>query len=465
MAGTGDVVMTDVRQTSSSLVLGPDYDGRFFVLGPRRQLVAELFKPYGRTIELGLEPGEYDVYFEQEQKLLSSVVTVREGQRQELVRQDLRPTRRVPTQSRGGSVELPARDPLDGRTRVQIGFGVSGISATSSSIPTRDFVHMGHGWEGASVMYWVRPDVALALDIGVTDLTVESTPTTDRTSGTFAFLAGARYYPPLSGIVRPYASAAIGPVRRIQRRGRGDGIGRGEHGHALRRHAGRRRGHALRAALHPRPGRAGGPRLRSFVALRRDRDLRVDVGRTAMMVLALAVLASQVAAPVEATTAVAVRGRVVDAQTGEAIAKATVSIPASKIEAATDGAGRFVLPGVPRGDVEIVVTTIGYGIARKTVRVEEGLPDVEIRVGQEASSARRKSSWRRRPSIPWTPPPPPPTACAASSCATSAASSPTTRCGRCSRCPASPPATTSTRPSPRAAPASRPSASTWTACS
>ena len=48
-------------------------------------------------------------------------------------------------------------------------------------------------------MYWVRPDVALALDIGVTDLTVESTPTTDRTSGTFAFLAGARYYPPLSG--------------------------------------------------------------------------------------------------------------------------------------------------------------------------------------------------------------------------------------------------------------------------
>jgi hypothetical protein len=210
MAGTGDVVLTDVRQTSSILVLGPDYDGRFFVLGPRHQLVAELFKPYGRTIELGLEPGEYDVYFEQEQKLLSSSVTVHEGQRQELVRQDLRPTKRVPTRSRGG-VELPARDPLDGRTRVQIGFGVSGISATSSSIPTRDFVHMGHGWEGASVMYWVRPDVALALDIGVTDLTVESTPTTDRTSGTFAFLAGARYYPPLSGLVRPYASAAIGP--------------------------------------------------------------------------------------------------------------------------------------------------------------------------------------------------------------------------------------------------------------
>ena len=102
------------------------------------------------------------------------------------------------------------------------------------------------------------------------------------------------------------------------------------------------------------------------------------------MFVALAVLAAQVAAPVEAGTAVAVRGRVVDAQTGEPIAKATVSIPASKTDAATDGAGVFVLPGAPRGDVEIVVTTIGYGIARKTVHVAEGMPEVEIRVGQEA---------------------------------------------------------------------------------
>jgi hypothetical protein len=208
MAGTGDVVLTDVRQTSSSLVFGPDYDGRFFVLGPRRQLVAELLKPAGRTIELGLEPGEYEVYFEQEQKLLSSSVKLRDGERQELARQDLHPTKRAPTRSRGG-VELPARDPARQPHRACR----SGWRVEISRLLDRqhDIVHMGHGWEGASVNYWVRPDVALALDIGVTDLTVESTHTTDRTSGTFAFLAGARYYPPLPGIVRPYASGAIGP--------------------------------------------------------------------------------------------------------------------------------------------------------------------------------------------------------------------------------------------------------------
>ena len=209
MAGTGDVVLTDVRQTSSSLVLGSDYDGRFFVLGPRHQLVAELFKPYGRTIELGLEPGEYDIYFEQEQKLLSSSVTVRNGQRQELVRQDLRQTRRRPTQSRGGGLELPGRDRLDGRTRVQIGIGVSQISADSA--PYTDSVRLGHGWAGASVVHWIHPAVAVDFGLGVTDLDFYSTPGFDRTTGVFAFLAGARYYPPLPGNLRPYVSAAMGP--------------------------------------------------------------------------------------------------------------------------------------------------------------------------------------------------------------------------------------------------------------
>jgi hypothetical protein len=73
------------------------------------------------------------------------------------------------------------------------------------------------------------------------------------------------------------------------------------------------------------------------------------------------VLAVQVATPVEVKTAVTVGGRGVDAQTGEPIAKATVSIPASKIEAATDGAGVLVLPDAPRGDVETQDAVSGSG--------------------------------------------------------------------------------------------------------
>ena len=57
LSGTGDVVMTDVRQTTATLVLGEDLDGRFFVRNDAQELVVELYKPFGRKIELGLEPG------------------------------------------------------------------------------------------------------------------------------------------------------------------------------------------------------------------------------------------------------------------------------------------------------------------------------------------------------------------------------------------------------------------------
>jgi hypothetical protein len=208
MAGTGDVVLTDVRQTSASLTLGPDYDGRFFVFGPRRELVAELVKPAGRSIEIGLEPGEYEVYFQQEERLLTTEVKLQEGQRQELVRGGLRPARRVPTRSRGEGPPIPAPDLLDGRMRVQIGFGGSGLFV-SSSTTTGDEVHGGAG--GVAFQYWVRPDLALDVGVGVLDVGAKSTPTLDRTTGVFAVSFGARYYPPLRGTIRPYVGGVVGP--------------------------------------------------------------------------------------------------------------------------------------------------------------------------------------------------------------------------------------------------------------
>ncbi len=101
--------------------------------------------------------------------------------------------------------------------------------------------------------------------------------------------------------------------------------------------------------------------------------------------LALLLLAAvgAVAAADEAGPAT-LRGRVVDAQTGEAIAKAAVTLPQLKMEAKTDAAGRFALDGLPAADLEVVVTTIGYGVTRRTVRASETAGEIEIRVGQEA---------------------------------------------------------------------------------
>ncbi|HEY5451753.1 MAG TPA: caspase family protein, partial [Polyangia bacterium] len=52
LAGTGDLVVTDVRGTQSGLVLTPELGGRITVREASGALVAELRKPPGNTIEL-----------------------------------------------------------------------------------------------------------------------------------------------------------------------------------------------------------------------------------------------------------------------------------------------------------------------------------------------------------------------------------------------------------------------------
>ena len=177
MAGTGDVVMTDLGQNSSTLILGADYDGRFFVLNAQRHLVAELYKPYGRRVELGLEPGQYEVFFEQEKKLMSSSLKLGDGQHQELARDGLRETRRRLHRRRGLEPDLPPPDLLDKRFRVQLYGGTSDLT----------FQH------------WLNRSVGL-------DLTFEES--WDATLGDF-FLAG-RYYPRFAGKIRPYGLAGLG---------------------------------------------------------------------------------------------------------------------------------------------------------------------------------------------------------------------------------------------------------------
>jgi hypothetical protein len=96
MSGTGDVVITDVRQTTAALLLGPELDGRFYIRDSNDQLVAELHKPAGRTVELGLDAGRYEVSYEQEAAFLGARVTIEPGQRRALMRQELSPRRRRP---------------------------------------------------------------------------------------------------------------------------------------------------------------------------------------------------------------------------------------------------------------------------------------------------------------------------------------------------------------------------------
>lgn len=65
LTGTGDLVLTDLRGTSAGLVLDRQLQGRLFVRSSTGALVAELQKHPGRKVELGLEPGLYDMRLDQ----------------------------------------------------------------------------------------------------------------------------------------------------------------------------------------------------------------------------------------------------------------------------------------------------------------------------------------------------------------------------------------------------------------
>jgi opacity protein-like surface antigen len=81
MSGTGDVVMTDVRQTTATLVLGEELEGRFFVRTAAQELVVELYKPRGRKVELAIEPGEYEVRVERDKGSFVTKTAVADGSR------------------------------------------------------------------------------------------------------------------------------------------------------------------------------------------------------------------------------------------------------------------------------------------------------------------------------------------------------------------------------------------------
>ena len=85
MRGTGDVVMTDVRRNVSGLALVEDLDGRIYIRDAGRRLVAELYKPAGRAMELGLEPGQYTLHLETGgENMRSAELALAEGERKGL---------------------------------------------------------------------------------------------------------------------------------------------------------------------------------------------------------------------------------------------------------------------------------------------------------------------------------------------------------------------------------------------
>jgi hypothetical protein len=213
LSGTGEVVITDLRQTSSTLVLEKGLGGRFYIRNAEDQLVVELYKPHGREIELGLEPGKYEVRCEVESSFLVSSAELEDGGSVILQASDFVTSDSRPVIVRGGAPSgAPEADipfgGLDRRHRIGLSFGVWNHNGSAEG----PFSSSGVFGPGGSIgyAYWFREDLAFALNFSGHVVSVAS-PYDDGTV-IASTLFGVRYYPLAPMQVRPYVSVSTGPV-------------------------------------------------------------------------------------------------------------------------------------------------------------------------------------------------------------------------------------------------------------
>ncbi len=104
LAGSGDLVMTDISKTTALLVLAEELGGRVFIRNGDKQLVAELGKISGRRIELALAPGAYDVTLDSgdaNSTLRADGIILRQGERRVLSLRDLHSLQKEQFAARG----------------------------------------------------------------------------------------------------------------------------------------------------------------------------------------------------------------------------------------------------------------------------------------------------------------------------------------------------------------------------
>ncbi|MFY2558053.1 caspase family protein [Corallococcus terminator] len=120
LAGTGELVMTDLRTTSAVLVVGEGVEGRLYIRDEPGRLVVELNKLAGRATELGLQPGRYTVMRESRGASSQAALTVGDGGRTVLADTAFVAMNGELTAMRGGAPlagSQPMVTPLDGSGR------------------------------------------------------------------------------------------------------------------------------------------------------------------------------------------------------------------------------------------------------------------------------------------------------------------------------------------------------------
>ena len=91
-------------------------------------------------------------------------------------------------------------------------------------------------------------------------------------------------------------------------------------------------------------------------------------------------------------------GRVVDAVTGEPVAKVKIIVSGTQQNTITDQKGGFTLRGLQPGEVELYITAVGYGFVKKSFTIKEGEnTEKDIALNHEAATLTEQVTVRADP--------------------------------------------------------------------
>src|SRR5205085_3488962 len=95
--------------------------------------------------------------------------------------------------------------------------------------------------------------------------------------------------------------------------------------------------------------------------------------------------------PAKQNHLITLHGRVVDARTGEPVAKVKIIVVGAQQSSSTDENAKFILEAIQPGKLDLYITTVGYGLVKKTLTVKEGeSAEVEIALNQEGATLTEK---------------------------------------------------------------------------
>jgi hypothetical protein len=152
ITGAGDMVLTDIKETSAGLVIDERISGRLSIRDRSDYLVAEITKTPGRSMELGLEPGIYRITLQQGNAYSRAEITLIQDNRSTLNPADFSVVAAPPSTARGegepGSAGEPEKViPVD--LQLVPGMSILGFNRRANShVLLGLFGAMGHNLRG-----------------------------------------------------------------------------------------------------------------------------------------------------------------------------------------------------------------------------------------------------------------------------------------------------------------------------